>query len=186
MTATALVLFMTLPGLALFYASLVRPVNVLSVMMQCFAIAGIMSILWVLFGYTLAFGEGGKLIGDFSRVLAWGMGTEAASGSIPENVFLACQMTFAVITRALIVGAFPERMKFSSILAFSILWLLAVYVPVCRWVWGAAGSPTWASRTSRAASWFTRRRACRRWCWPPCSAAGAAFRAICARRTTPA
>ena len=136
MTATALVLFMTLPGLALFYAGLVRSVNVLSVMMQCFAIAGLMSILWILFGYTLAFGEGGPLIGDFSRVLAWGMGTEAASGSIPENVFLAFQMTFAVITPALIVGAFPERMKFSSILVFSVLWLLVVYVPVCHWVWG--------------------------------------------------
>ena len=136
MTATALVLFMTLPGLALFYAGLVRSVNVLSVMMQCFAIAGLMSILWILFGYTLAFGEGGQLIGDFSRVLAWGMGTEAASGTIPEGVFLAFQMTFAVITPALIVGAFPERMKFSSILVFSVLWLLAVYVPVCHWVWG--------------------------------------------------
>ncbi len=136
LTATALVLFMTLPGLALFYAGLVRAGNVLSVMMQCFAIAGLMSIAWILFGYSLAFGEGGKLIGDFSRVLAWGMGTETLSGAIPENVFLAFQMTFAVITPALIVGAFPERMKFSSILAFSVIWLLAVYVPVCHWVWG--------------------------------------------------
>ena len=136
MTATALILFMTLPGLALFYAGLVRSVNVLSVLMHCFAIAALMSILWIVCAYSLAFGEGGHLIGDFSRVLAWGMGTEAAAGTIPEGVFLAFQMTFAIITPALIVGAFPERMKFSSILAFSVLWLLVVYVPVCHWVWG--------------------------------------------------
>ncbi len=136
MTATALVLFMTLPGLALFYAGLVRAGNVLSVMMQCFAIAGVMSILWILVGYSLAFGEGGALIGDFGRALVWGVGTETLSGGIPENVFIAFQMTFAVITPALIVGAFPERMKFSSILLFSGVWLLAVYVPVCHWIWG--------------------------------------------------
>ena len=136
MTATALVLFMTLPGLALFYGGLVRSNNVLSVLMQCFAIAGLMSLLWFAFVYSLAFSGGGPVIGNLDRAFLWGIGTETLSGSLPENVFVAFQMTFAVITPALIVGAFPERMKFSSILLFSALWLILVYAPVCHWVWG--------------------------------------------------
>jgi Amt family ammonium transporter len=136
LTATALVLFMTLPGLSLFYAGLVRSKNVLSILVQCFAIACIASVLWLMLGYSLAFTEGNNLIGGFSRVLFSGMGTESLSGDIPEPLFALFQMTFAVITPALIVGAFAERMKFSSVLIFSALWLLAVYVPICHWVWG--------------------------------------------------
>ena len=136
LTATALVLFMTLPGLSLFYAGLVRSKNVLSILMQCFAIACIASILWLMLGYSLAFTEGNDFIGGFSRVMFSGMGTESLSGDIPEPLFALFQMTFAVITPALIVGAFAERMKFSSVLIFSALWLLAVYVPICHWVWG--------------------------------------------------
>lgn len=135
LTATALVLFMTLPGLSLFYAGLVRSKNVLSVLMQCFAIACMASVVWLLIGYSLAFGEGNMFIGDLSK--AFGAFTkDAASGSIPESLFATFQMTFAIITPALIVGAFAERMKFSSVMIFSLLWLLAVYAPVCHWVWG--------------------------------------------------
>ena len=136
LTATALVLFMTLPGLSLFYAGLVRSKNVLSVLVQCFAIACIASILWLALGYSLAFTEGNNWIGGFGRVMFSGMGTESLSGDIPEPLFALFQMTFAVITPALIVGAFAERMKFSSVLIFSALWLLVVYVPICHWVWG--------------------------------------------------
>ncbi len=136
LTSTALVLFMTLPGLSLFYAGLVRSRNVLSVLMQCFAIACLMSLLWIIAGYSLAFGEGNAWIGDFSKVFLMGIGTEDLSGDIPELLFVCFQMTFAIITPALIVGAFAERMKFSSMLIFSALWLFAVYVPVCHWVWG--------------------------------------------------
>ena len=112
MTSTALVLFMTIPGLSMFYAGLVRSKNVLSVFMQCFALTCLMSILWVTIGYSLAFGEGSNFIGDFSRALLVGVGEDTPSGSIPEVVFLTFQMTFAVITPALIVGGFAERMKF--------------------------------------------------------------------------
>ncbi|MEJ2453309.1 MAG: ammonium transporter [Candidatus Thiodiazotropha sp.] len=136
MTSTALVLFMTLPGLAMFYGGLVRTKNVLSVLMQCFAIAGMASILWLVVGYSLAFGEGNAWIGDFSRVLMAGVGRETLSGSIPESIFMLFQMTFAIITPALIVGGFAERMRFSAMLLFSALWLLVVYVPVTHWVWG--------------------------------------------------
>lgn len=136
LTSTALVLFMTLPGLSLFYAGLVRVRNVLSVLMQCFAIACLMSLLWIICGYSLAFGEGNALIGDFSKAFLVGIGTEHLSGDIPELLFVCFQMTFAVITPALIVGAFAERMKFSSMLIFSALWLFAVYIPICHWVWG--------------------------------------------------
>lgn len=136
LTSTALVLFMTLPGLALFYGGLVRSKNVLSVLMQCFTIAGMVSLLWLFFGYSLAFGEGNALIGDFSRVLFAGMGRDALKGEIPESLFAMFQMTFAIITPALIVGAFAERMRFSAMLLFSALWLLLVYVPVTHWVWG--------------------------------------------------
>lgn len=136
MTSTALVLFMTIPGLSMFYAGLVRSKNVLSVFMQCFALTCLMSILWVTLGYSLAFGEGSNFIGDFSRAMLVGVGEETPAGNIPEVVFLTFQMTFAVITPALIVGGFAERMKFSAMLLFSSIWLFAVYVPVCHWVWG--------------------------------------------------
>ena len=136
LTSTALVLFMTLPGLALFYGGLVRTKNVLSVLMQCFAIAGVVSLLWLIAGYSLAFGEGNAFIGDLSKVLMAGVGRESLSGSIPESLFMLFQMTFAIITPALVVGGFAERMKFSSMLLFSALWLMLVYVPVTHWVWG--------------------------------------------------
>ena len=136
MASTALVLFMTLPGLAMFYGGLVSARNVLSVLMQCFAIAGVVSILWLTFGYSLAFGEGNNWIGDFSKVMMSGVGRESASGTIPESLFMMFQMTFAIITPALIVGAFAERMKFSAMLIFSAIWLMLVYVPVTHWVWG--------------------------------------------------
>jgi Amt family ammonium transporter len=136
LTATALVLLMTLPGLALFYGGLVRRKNILSILMQCFAIAGVSSILWFIVGYSLAFGEGNAWIGDFSKVLMIGMTKETLAGDIPESLFMLFQMTFAVITPALIIGAYAERMKFSAVLLFSGLWLLAVYAPVTHWVWG--------------------------------------------------
>ncbi len=136
LTSTALVLLMTLPGLALFYGGLVRKKNVLSILMQCFAIASISSILWLVVGYSLAFGEGNAFIGDFSKVMMHGIAKDVLSGDIPESLFMLFQMTFAIITPALIIGGFAERMKFSSVLLFSAFWLLAVYVPVTHWVWG--------------------------------------------------
>ncbi len=136
LTSTALVLFMTLPGLALFYGGLVRAKNVLSILMQCFAIAGISSILWLVVGYSLAFGEGGPWIGDFSKVMLMGIGRDTVSGDIPEALFMLFQMTFAIITPALIIGGYAERMKFSAMVIFSAVWLLLVYVPVTHWVWG--------------------------------------------------
>ncbi|WP_125931847.1 ammonium transporter [Thiosocius teredinicola] len=136
LTSTALVLFMTLPGLALFYGGLVRSKNVLSVLMQCFAIAGMASVMWLVAGYSLAFGEGNQWIGDFSKVMLSGIGRDTLSGDIPESLFMLFQMTFAIITPALIIGGFAERMKFSSMLLFSALWLMLVYVPVTHWVWG--------------------------------------------------
>lgn len=136
LTATALVLFMTLPGLALFYAGLVRTKNVLSVMMQCFAIACIASLLWFAIGYSLAFSEGGALLGGASKAFLAGISAESTVGQLPETVFLMFQMTFAIITPALIIGGFAERAKFSAIVLFSTLWLLVVYVPVTHWVWG--------------------------------------------------
>jgi Amt family ammonium transporter len=136
LTSTALVLFMTLPGLALFYGGLVRSKNVLSVLMQCFAIGAASSILWLIVGYSLAFGEGNAWIGDFSKVMMGGIGKETLSGDIPESLFMLFQMTFAVITPALIIGGFAERMRFSAMLLFSAIWLLLVYVPVTHWVWG--------------------------------------------------
>nr|VFJ54714.1 MAG: ammonium transporter [Candidatus Kentron sp. FW] len=136
LTATALVLFMTIPGLSLFYAGLVRTKNVLSVMMQCFAITCLMSLLWFVYGYSLAFGEGNAYIGDFSKVFLVGIDRDSLQGDIPETVFMAFQMTFAIITPALIVGGFAERMKFSAMLLFSTIWFTLVYVPITHWVWG--------------------------------------------------
>lgn len=141
LTASALVLFMTLPGLALFYAGLVRVKNVLSVLMQCFAIAAMASLLWFAVGYSLAFGVGNEYIGDLSKVFLADIAKDKNLlwGDIPESLFAMYQMTFAVITPALIVGAFAERMKFSAMLIFSALWLLICYVPVCHWVWSSSG-----------------------------------------------
>jgi len=139
LTATALVLFMTLPGLALFYGGLVRTKNVLSILIQCFAISGMVSILWILFAYSLAFGDGGGTnawLGGWDKALMAGIGVSTLRGTIPETVFAMFQMTFAIITPALVVGGFAERMKFSAMLLFSFLWFLIVYVPVCHWVWG--------------------------------------------------
>ena len=136
MTSTALVLFMTIPGLSLFYGGMVRAKNALSVMMQCFAITCLMTVLWALYVYSLAFGEGGALIGDFSKAFMAGVGVDALSGTIPETVFAMFQLTFAIITPALIVGAFAERMKFSAMLVFMGIWVSVVYAPVCHWVWG--------------------------------------------------
>lgn len=138
-TATALVLFMTLPGLALFYAGLVRKKNVLSVLMQCISVACLASVLWLVIGYSLAFGDGNQWIGDTSKMFLSGVGRDTLSGDIPETVFFAFQMTFAVITPALIVGAYVERIKFSAVLLFSGLWLLIVYAPVTHWIWAGNG-----------------------------------------------
>jgi len=139
LTSTALVLFMTIPGLALFYAGMVRSKNVLSVMMQCFAITALVTVLWAIAGYSIAFSDGGDMNsywGGLGKAFLSGVGIDTLSGSIPETVFMTFQMTFAIITPALIVGAFAERMKFSAMLWFMGLWLLVVYAPICHWVWG--------------------------------------------------
>jgi len=139
LTSTALVLFMTIPGLSLFYAGLVRSKNVLSVLMQCFAITCVVSILWLAGVYSFIFADGGDLqpfMGGASKAFLPGIGTGSMTGDIPESVYFMFQMTFAIITPALIVGAFAERMKFSAMLLFSSLWLLIVYMPVCHWIWG--------------------------------------------------
>lgn len=139
LTATALVLFMTIPGLSLFYSGMVRSKNVLSVLMQCFAITSLMTVLWVLYGYSMAFGEAGSFWGGLSKMFLKGVTVDSLSGTIPETVFMTFQMTFAIITPALIVGAFAERMKFSAMLIFMTLWFTIVYAPVCHWVWGEGG-----------------------------------------------
>jgi len=136
MTSTALVLFMTLPGLALFYGGLVRAKNVLTVLMQCFSIACVASMLWYAVGYSLAFSAGSDWVGGLDRVFLAGVEEGTLSGSLPETVFVMFQMTFAIITPALIVGGFAERTKFSAVMIFSALWLLLVYAPVTHWVWG--------------------------------------------------
>ena len=136
LTSTALVLFMTIPGLSLFYAGLVRSKNVLSVLVQCFSITCVVSILWLIVGYSLAFSEGNAFIGGFSNVLMGNTLEGTMNGDIPDSVFAMFQLTFAIITPALIVGGFAERMKFSSMLLFSAIWLLVVYLPVTHWVWG--------------------------------------------------
>jgi len=140
LTSTALVLFMTIPGLSLFYAGLVRVKNVLSVLMQCFALTALMSVLWFVVGYTLAFGSSGveqsPWIGDLGNLFLAKVTMDSMSGSIPETLFVMFQLTFAVITPALIVGGFAERMRFSAMLIFCSLWLVLVYAPICHWVWG--------------------------------------------------
>ena len=139
LTATALVLFMTIPGLSLFYAGMVRSKNVLSVLMQCFAITSLMTVLWVLYGYSIAFGGEGPYWGGLDKLFLAGVTVDSMSGAIPESLFMTFQMTFAIITPALIVGAFAERMKFSAVLWFMAIWLTVVYAPVCHWVWGDGG-----------------------------------------------
>src|SRR4051794_38039638 len=136
MTCAALVLFMTLPGLALFYAGLVRAKNVLSVMAQCVSIACLASVLWFVVAYSLAFANGNPLVGGLSKAGLMGVGRSSLSGGLPETVFFMFQMTFAVITPALIVGAYVERVRFQAVLLFSALWLVLVYAPVTHWVWG--------------------------------------------------
>lgn len=139
LTSTALVLFMTLPGLALFYGGLVRSRNILSVLMQCIAIACVVSLAWIIAAYSLVFTDGGgiqPLLGGLGKTMLATVGVDTVQGSIPETVFVMYQMTFAIITPALIVGGFAERMRFSAMLLFSLLWLLLVYVPVAHWVWG--------------------------------------------------
>jgi Amt family ammonium transporter len=152
LTATALVLFMTLPGLALFYAGMVRSKNVLSVMMQCFAIAGLMTVLWVVYGYSLVFDNSGmeagvinlsSFVGGLDRMFLSGMTVDALAGTIPETVFATFQLTFAIITPALIVGAFAERMKFSAMLWFMGLWFTLCYAPIAHMVWGGDGALLW-------------------------------------------
>jgi Amt family ammonium transporter len=139
MTSTALVLFMTIPGLALFYAGMVRAKNALSVMMQCFAIAGLVSVLWVLYGYSFAFGGSGAFWGGLDKLFLSGVTRDSVTGTVPEVVFIVYQMAFAIITPAIIVGAFAERMKFSALLWFTGIWLTVVYVPVAHWVWVDGG-----------------------------------------------
>ena len=138
-TATVLVLFMTLPGLALFYAGLVRAKNVLSVLMQCFAITCMVTLAWVVAGYSIAFGDGGTLnawYGGFDKSFLSGIAVATLKGSIPESVFVMFQLTFAIITPALVIGAYAERVRFSGMLLFTLLWLLLVYCPIAHWVWG--------------------------------------------------
>ncbi len=152
LTATALVLFMTIPGLALFYGGMVRSKNILSVMMQCFAITGLMSILWMVYGYSLAFDTAGmeagvtnlnSFVGGLDRAFLSGLTPDSLVGAFPESVFITFQMTFAIITPALIVGAFAERMKFSAMLVFMGVWFTLVYAPIAHMVWGGDGGLMW-------------------------------------------
>ena len=136
LTSTALVLFMTMPGLALFYGGLVRSQNILSVLMQCFAIACLASFAWLFMAYSIAFSEGSPYFGDLSQMFLMNMARDSLSGDIPESAFFMFQMTFAIITPALMVGAYVERIKFSAVLLFSGLWLVVVYAPVTHWIWG--------------------------------------------------
>ena len=149
LTSTALVLFMTIPGLALFYGGLVRVQNVLSVLMQCFALTGLITIVWVVCGYSLAFNTAGMVegqitltsfVGGLGTMFLKGIGVDTLSGTIPETVFITFQLTFAIITPALIAGAFAERMKFSAMLIFSVLWSIIVYAPLCHMAWSGDGS----------------------------------------------
>ena len=136
LTSTALILFMTLPGLALFYAGLVKSKNILSVLMHCIAIACLASLIWLGVGYSMAFSDGSPWVGGFQKAFLSGVERDSLSGDIPETVFFMFQMTFAIITPALMVGAYVERIKFSAVLLFSGLWLIVVYAPVTHWIWG--------------------------------------------------
>ncbi len=139
LTSTALVLMMTIPGVALLYAGMVRKKNVLATMMQSFAICCLATVLWMIIGYSLAFTEGTAFIGGLSRIFLGGMGVEEMSGTIPETVFMTFQMTFAIITPALITGALADRMKFSALMWFTAAWSILVYAPITHWVWGPGG-----------------------------------------------
>ena len=192
LTASALVLMMTLPGLALFYGGLVRAKNILNVLMQCFISAGIVGVLWILVGYSLAFGTGNALIGDLSKVGLAGVTLDSVTANfatpprnIPEYVFIMFQAMFAIITPALILGAIAERMKFSVWVAFITIWLLVVYCPIAHMVWGVAraGSSRPARSTSPAASSCTCRAASRRSSRRSCSASAAASARSRCRRT---
>ena len=152
LTSTALVLSMTIPGLALFYGGLVRAKNVLSVLMQCFALAGVVTLLWIVWGYSLAFDTAGmeagvtnaaSFIGGLDKAFLRGVGIDSLTGTVPETVFVTFQMTFAIITPALIVGAFAERMKFSAMLLFMVVWVTVVYAPICHMTWSGAGAFFW-------------------------------------------
>ncbi len=136
LTSTALVLLMTIPGLALFYGGMVRKKNVLNTVMQCFAITCLVSVLWMIIAYSFAFSEGNAFIGGFDRVLLIGMASDSLSGTIPESVFMTFQMTFAIITPALVTGAIVDRFKFSALLVFIGIWVIVVYAPIAHWVWG--------------------------------------------------
>ncbi|MEQ8707931.1 MAG: ammonium transporter [Rhodospirillales bacterium] len=136
LTSTVLVLMMTIPGLALFYGGMVRRSNVLSMLMQCFTVCCVSTVLWMMLGYSLAFAEGNAFIGGLDRAFLLGMGVDSLSGTIPESVFMTFQMTFAIITPALITGAFADRMKFGPMIVFSGVWMLVVYAPITHWVWG--------------------------------------------------
>ena len=139
MTSTLLVLMMTIPGVALFYSGMVRKKNILSTAMQSFAVACVMSVLWMIVGYSIAFTNGGEMnayVGGFDKIFLLGIGIDSLSGTIPETVFMTFQMTFAIITPALITGALADRMKFSSLLVFLSFWMIIVYAPITHWVWG--------------------------------------------------
>ena len=196
LTSTALVLFMTIPGLALFYGGMVRKKSVLAILMQSFAITCLVSIIWVIVGYSLAFTPGNSFIGGFSRFFMAGMnyihGDKATTltvshlaPTIPETVYVVYQMTFAIITPALITGAFADRMKFSAMLVFMTLWSILVYSPIAHMVWEPTG---WlaarASSTSRAARWCTSTPVSRRWSARWCSASVSATARKRWRRTT--
>src|SRR5476649_719691 len=170
LTSTALVLFMTIPGLALFYGGMVRSKNILSVMMQCFAITGLITILWFIYGYSMAFDTTGmevnvvnlnSFVGSFAKAFLAGITPASITGPtalFPEAVFVTYQMTFAIITPALIVGAFAERMKFSAMLIFMGVWFTLVYAPIAHMVWSGPGSPPWLPGDKRALSHRTSRR----------------------------
>jgi Amt family ammonium transporter len=145
LTSSLLVLFMTMPGLALFYGGLVRTKNMLSVLMQCTMITGVVMIVWVLYGYSLAFSGGGSFFGNFDKAFLAGITPDTLSGTIPEYVFVVFQMTFAVITPALIIGSFAERMKFSALVLFTILWVTFVYFPIAHMVWGGGMLSKWGT-----------------------------------------
>ncbi len=143
LTSTALVLLMTLPGLALFYAGMVRIKNALSVLMQCFAITALVSLLWMIYGYSLAFDPGGQFVGGLGKAFMSGLTADSRTGTIPESVFAMFQLAFAIITPSLIVGAFAERMKFASLLVFTALWFTAIYAPMAHMVWSGPGALLW-------------------------------------------
>ena len=143
--ATILVLVMAIPGLALFYGGLVRAKNMLSVLMQVFVTVSLMSVLWVVYGYSMAFSEGGSYVGDLSKAFLNGISADTLKGTIPEYVFVTFQLTFAALTPALIVGAFAERIKFSAMLVFLGLWVTAVYIPICHMVWGGGLISSWGA-----------------------------------------